>query len=68
MAKAEEEAARWRSIIAVTVANKYQIIMINHYLIQQKGDNNGTGEDVILSISNRTCNHGRSTLLVADKN
>ncbi len=26
-AKAEEEAAGWRSIIAVTAANKYQIII-----------------------------------------
>ncbi len=51
-----EEAARWRSIIAVTAENKYQIIKsLNHYLKQQKGDNNITGEDGILSISTRMC-------------
>ncbi len=53
-AKAEEEAVRRRSI-AVTAANKYQIITSNHYLRLQKGDNNGTGEDGILSIATRMC-------------
>ncbi len=32
MAKAEEEAVHWRSIIAMTAASKYQIITLNHHL------------------------------------
>ncbi len=54
MTKAEEEAAHWRNIMAMTAANKYQIIKLNHDLKLQKGDNNGSGEDGILSISTRT--------------
>jgi len=40
--------------MAMTAANKYQIIKLNHDLKLQKGDNNGSGEDGILSISTRT--------------
>ncbi len=38
---------------AVTAANKYQ--RTDHLLKLQKRDDNGTGEDGILSISTRTC-------------
>ncbi len=37
MAKAEEAASCWRSTIAMTAANKYQIITLNHYLNYKKG-------------------------------
>ncbi len=40
-AKNEEEAARWRSIIAVMATNKYLIITLNNYLKLQKRGQQG---------------------------
>ncbi len=66
-AKPEEEAARWRSIIAVTAANKYQIITLNHYLKLQKRGQQRNRRWRSFNI-HKDVYHGRSTLLVANNN
>ncbi len=66
-AKPEEEAARWRSIIAITAANKYKIITLNHYLKLQKRGQQRNRRWRSFNI-HKDVYHGRSTLLVANNN
>ncbi len=63
-AKAEVEAARWRSIIAVTAANKYQIIKSLFKTTKRRPQRNRRRWQSFNL--HKDLYHGRSTLFVAD--
>ncbi len=59
-----EEAARWRSIIAVTAENKYQIIK-SLFKTTKRGQQHNRRRWYSFNLHKNVC-HGRSTLFVAD--